>query len=250
MSNVGRIQPLEYSTSVALFENGSNQLGVPRYVHDLIHASVCPYCGEAVELEDRSYTELWGDETCHERYRCNGCGWWRSHEIPNKYFRGSARMGVLHIADLRERHLLANAIDQILESADRLRAYDPTKFEKLVGDVMKEFLGCQVDHVGKSNDGGIDLILMHSDRGPIPVQVKRRQADGKVESVALVREFRGAMVLAGFDEGLIVSTADHYSRQAMAASVARPEHLLPQKIDLVDCRRFLDILRVLKVSST
>ncbi|WP_041702133.1 restriction endonuclease [Prosthecochloris aestuarii] len=159
-------------------------------------------------------------------------------------------MGVLHIADLRERHLLANAIDQILESADRLRAYDPTKFEKLVGDVMKEFLGCQVDHVGKSNDGGIDLILMHSDRGPIPVQVKRRQADGKVESVALVREFRGAMVLAGFDEGLIVSTADHYSRQAMAASVARPEHLLPQKIDLVDCRRFLDILRVLKVSST
>jgi hypothetical protein len=99
-------------------------------------------------------------------------------------------------------------------------------------------------HTGKSGDGGIDLILLDSNDGNIPIQVKRRTKTRKAESVTIVRELRGAMVLSGHDEGMIVTTAPRFSKPAVEASQPHPEHLVPQRINLVDCRRLLDIIGV------
>ncbi|MDM8161479.1 restriction endonuclease [Labilibaculum sp. K2S] len=48
------------------------------------------------------------------------------------------------------------------------------KMEELVASVFREYFACEVKIVGKSCDGGIDLILIMSDN-PILVQVKRRK---------------------------------------------------------------------------
>jgi hypothetical protein len=121
---------------------------------------------------------------------------------------------------------------------------EPTRFERFVGDLLAAHLSCDVVHCGKSHDGGIDLILADSDIGHIPIQVKRRSTPGSVESVSLVREFRGAMLLKGYDRGILVTTADHFSNEAIEASTPSPQDLVEQCIDLIDCRRLLDILNV------
>ena len=91
-------------------------------------------------------------------------------------------------------------------------------------------------------------MLLDSNSGMIPVQVKTRQSGTAVESVRLVREFRGALLLAGASKGIIVSTAHHYSKESKIASQPKPEHLAPQEIDLIDCKRLLDILGVIDAS--
>ena len=46
--------------------------------------------------------------------------------------------------------------------------------------------------VGKTNDGGVDLILLESD-APILVQVKRRKRAEKTEGVVVIRDAQSAM---------------------------------------------------------
>lgn len=46
--------------------------------------------------------------------------------------------------------------------------------EELVASVFRDFYECEVEVVGKSNDGGVDVIVIDSDN-PIMVQVKRRR---------------------------------------------------------------------------
>jgi hypothetical protein len=45
--------------------------------------------------------------------------------------------------------------------------------EELVASVLPEHFACTAHVVGKTNDGGVDLILIDADE-PIIVQVKRR----------------------------------------------------------------------------
>ena len=242
------VESLLYNESISLM-NGERMSSDDAFA--LRWTKICPYCGERIELTHyEEYTYIWED-FARGIEECTGCRWWRRFNTPDKsYSIGStAHMGILHKSNLIENRRLSCAITQILQNTGRLRTYDSHSFERLVGEVMSEFLACKVEHTGKSNDGGIDLLILDSNKGPIPIQVKRRQIDGKVESVSLVREFRGAMLLAGHNRGIIVSTADHFSSEAVKASSPASQHLSPQTIDLIDCRRFLDILRVIKLSA-
>lgn len=85
------------------------------------------------------------------------------------------------------------------------------KFEELVGSVFSDFYETTVRLIGRRGDKGIDLIYLDGPN-PIALQVKRRQDPHKVEQVALVREFLGAMLTEGFNHGTIVTTAQRFSK--------------------------------------
>jgi len=213
----------------------------------LVFRGPCPFCG--TELQQR-YSEFvidsWSNEGFqHESWACPACGWWWHGTLPNhSYSTGYTQAGLLHKTPEIPSALVA-ALSEVRENTERLFTIDPTKFEVFVGDILSAFYKCEVVHCGKSHDGGIDLILLESEDGHIPIQVKRRSKPGSVESVSLVREFRGAMLLKGHDKGKIVSTADHFSPAAVEAATAKPDHLAPQEIELVSCRRLLDIMGLL-----
>jgi hypothetical protein len=121
-----------------------------------------------------------------------------------------------------------------------MKRIDPRRLERLVGDVFSEFFDCEALHVGGPGDNGIDLILLTGEH-QLAVQVKRRSKGGS-EGVSLIREFLGALVLEQHLNGLIVTTADSFSKPAIRKAKSAEELHLVQKIDLVDGGRLKELL--------
>lgn len=207
----------------------------------------CPYCGSALVKRyssdgpsiDRYETFWWKSDACRS------CGWWWSGCLPSHtYSNGALFIALLHQIGECPTPLRV-ALEEVRHNAERLFSMAPTAFEHFVRDILRSFYDCKVVHCGKSHDGGVDLVLLDSADGYIPVQVKRRSDPKRAEAVNVIREFRGALLLVGRQRGILVTTADHFSREALAAAVPQPWHSASQQIDLVDCRRLLDIIQVI-----
>ncbi len=103
--------------------------------------------------------------------------------------------------------ILADVASTLLE---RLKAVPPARFEAIVLQVLVAmgYTGSQgrSEHVGKTNDGGIDGVLYLDRLGleRIYVQAKRWQAP---VGAPTVREFAGTMDGEGATKGVILSTS-------------------------------------------
>jgi hypothetical protein len=118
----------------------------------------------------------------------------------------------LEVSAAIERHNAA--VRQKLRQA--LIALDPTDFELFVVRVLTE-LGFEVEHTGRTNDGGVDAEAVLSMEGltsvSTKVQAKRwsHPVPGRV-----VRELRGALRVD--ERGLIVTTAEFTQGAALEAT--------------------------------
>ncbi len=108
----------------------------------------------------------------------------------------------LDVSQAVERH---NArVRQELKSA--IARLDPTEFEYFVGRVLNR-LGYEVEHTGRTSDGGVDAEAVLSLEGLTSVMTKV-QAKRWLHPVSprVVRELRGALKVD--ERGLIVTTAE------------------------------------------
>lgn len=121
---------------------------------------------------------------------------------------------------------------------------EPYKLEKLVAAVFKSnYADCEVMHVGKSDDGGVDVVFIDSDKLQTLIQVKRHTHSHASEGVGTVRSLLGAMLLKGALRGIVVSTADHFTYRAYEA-IGRAKEI-GMAVDLIDrgkLNRMLDPL--------
>jgi len=175
---------------------------------------------------------------------CPRCGWWASYDVADRpsWAMGNCAWRGLLAKTPAVAPELAGGFDVIRAYQSQLVGMRPLDFEKYCRAVLADFLNCEVSHVGKSHDGGIDLVIVHTDDGLVPVQVKNRITD-KSEGVQSIREFRGAMVLKGFSKGVFVTRASKFSSEAEHASKPDVDHLTPQTIVLVDCHRLVEIMQ-------
>lgn len=172
-------------------------------------------------------------------YHCVHCGWWR---VEN---RSSANPSVDYIFptlkkfNVGSRDLPLGILwTEILKKPDLLLLINCTVFERFVAEVLSSELGIKVKHIGRTGDGGIDLFYCHGDQN-CAIQVKRRTKNDSVEGVSLVREFLGAMLLGGYNNGKIVTTANRFTDGAYRAKSVAEEKGLVSSIDLVDKNEFL-----------
>jgi restriction endonuclease Mrr len=98
-------------------------------------------------------------------------------------------------------------------------------------------------HLGGPCDGGVDLVLINGPRRYV-VQVKRRQSATIAECISSVREFVGAMVIAGETRGIFVSTAPTFSRQAVRDSLVAQTRGAIEYLELVNGRRLLEVCEI------
>ena len=124
-----------------------------------------------------------------------------------------------------------------------LHDISPKDLEIIVGSVFRDFFHCNVKHIGGPNDGGIDLLLLEAD-APVAIQVKRRKNAKASESVSVVRELLGSMIVKAIPRGIVVSTAAKFSKpaqnEASSSGVARSG----MSIDLYSFDRIYDILKL------
>lgn len=92
---------------------------------------------------------------------------------------------------------------------------NPTLFEQLMGDCLKlAYPGAQVMHVGCVGDKGTDLILVTDCGDHYLVQVKRRESLSLHEGVLVVRELNGVLFREGKVKGMVITTADRFTKGA------------------------------------
>lgn len=253
---------LDYSQYINREGHRGLMNNIYRYQNDDMYGTplgVCPFCNKQqailihnVDIIDRP---MWLDGTFRETemiWKCPNCGWWEYHyqnqsDAMNEGLRFSEikiRTAVLRKYELGDKHIPIHILnDYIQKNPEKIYGIHHGKMEELTQSVFREHYNCEVELVGKSHDGGKDLILVNSD-DPIIVQVKRRTQPDKVEPVSTIRELLGATQLAEARSCIFVSTADHFSGPAVAAAEKALQLKLVDRYDLIDYHSFIDMLNL------
>jgi hypothetical protein len=220
-------------------------LGLPRFDIPWLQPR-CPFCrtlvSMPVDIEDVDRGRAIRVVVCED------CGWWSSRDAcelrqdddgEHLYF--GLRRAALRSFAISDTDIPVDLLQQhLIRHPEALRQVNPRSLEDLVGSIFADFFNCEAIHIGGPGDGGVDLVLVDGDQRRV-VQVKRRQSASKAESVAVVREFVGAMVVGGEVEGIVVTTAPSFSPSAQEAALKATQHAAVEKIDLIDAGSLLDI---------
>lgn len=194
---------------------------------------------------------------CEEVWECDKCGWWEYSF--HSYINGEESWGMkdweltVNSAILRKFEIGSNSVPieslrkYISKKEEKIFHIHHKKMEELVGSIFKEHYDCEVKVVGKSNDGGVDLILVNSDT-PTIVQVKRRTIKSKTESVREIRDLIGATLLAGSKNCIFVTTANHFSESAIQARNNAITNSIVNSFELYDFNSFIDLLKLYKTN--
>lgn len=113
--------------------------------------------------------------------------------------------------------------------------------ERLVQSVFRDHFQTDVKHIGKSHDGGVDLLMLLGEN-PYILQVKRRKSPGKTEGVSCIRELLGATLLNGGKNSIFVTTADHFSSAAKNAAQNAVTKSIVNSFDLINGPDFISML--------
>lgn len=219
----------------------------------------CQFCNKNIQCVetrnaiDTSTIEGVAWHKVHKVYACD-CGWWE-HTFYG-YLEGEKEgfkdwSFEIDSAILKEFELATKSIpigilrDYITKHPDKIYGIHHKKMEELVASVFKDHYHCETHVVGKTSDGGIDLILIESDN-PIIVQVKRRTKSNKVEPVNQIRELIGATLLKDSKECIFVTTADHFSDEAIQAKNDALKKSIVKRFDLFDFDKFAGLLDLYK----
>ena len=212
----------------------------------------CMYCIEntmqCVHRSDNLNRERLGNSA--HIYVCRKCGWWQyiwdEYEKMgfSEFYIEQKYKSLLKSFDATKYETPLQVLnDEALKNSEVLYHLHHKKFEELVQWVFMSFYNCDVKHVGRSHDGGIDLIMIDSD-DPIAIQVKRRQSAEAIEPVSQVREFLGAMIHKDYHKGIFVTTAERFSKGAIQFT----EDILSDRkvglFDLVDHDKFVSIFKL------
>lgn len=212
----------------------------------------CKYCQSKLQTPINDVRNTGGGfDEIDQIHACYNCGWWYARHSEGVYLGEGDTLirNRLNFAVLRkyeERSLdvpLASLRNALQKRSDILYKIHPTKLEQLVGDVLKDHFGCDVTHVGRSGDGGIDLYLIDGEQQWV-VQVKQRQGTHAREGVQVIRELVGAMAISQQRRGIFVTTAAKFTRGARNTATKAAFVGAVERIDLIDMAKFIDILKL------
>ncbi len=212
-----------------------------------IYFDCCPHCGDQLKkvIDDGPVPPIrqhLGVDSCE------GCGFWKVRRSTS--ITGTDWL-IPHVRSFHpQRHVaaLTSLLGEVKANKARLYRMTPGQFELFVGTVLMDFFNCEVRHLGRPHDGGVDLLVVAADT-PVLVQVKRRSDKEAVEGVEVVRHLFASMFAAGSQKGMVVTTAQRFSRNAQ--EWIHLPNLQDQsfEIELVDVRRLLDMVKACRTGS-
>ncbi len=175
---------------------------------------------------------------------CEKCGWWYAIEDADQCNDGYAAnySAIIETFDLTSSKTPIEILEtELSKNIKKIHNIDAKKMEDLVSDILKGIHDCEVHQLGYTRDGGIDLILLKSDK-PIAVQVKRRSLSRKTESVSEIRNFLAAAQLKQFKHLMFVTTANKYSSEAEEAANKAIDLKLVNSFELISIDKLNNLL--------
>lgn len=210
----------------------------------------CPYCStKLLKVEDEVYEKDSHREYC--LWYCQNCRFWQARLYSEPY--RACIPPPDHWAYLSKLRKFNESLPEgcseelavhIRSHPNLLYSFDPTRFEKFVADVFAaNYANAEVRHVGGPNDGGVDVLLIDAEMKQWLIQVKHRETQNIAERVSTIRDILGAMVVKGVGRGIVVSTANRFSPQAIQAvaeAKVEPYGMTVQLVDSGIFNRMLD----------
>lgn len=221
-------------------------------------AQVCPNCETKTEkiLNKSDYREI--DVLTDMSWRsaaeiCSICGWWRSFKVDNYNDNGTFRTGntaytsVVKKYDLQGSEVPLSELRQYLScNPSAIHEVDSYKTEKLIGDIFRDHYDCEVQHTGRSGDGGIDLFMIFGEAN-VAVQVKNRKYRShryNSEPVDALQILHSAARLSKSKGAIFVSTARKFSKGATLLRRQLVERGELSAFELFDLSRTLEVLEL------
>lgn len=189
-----------------------------------VNAIVCPYC--KTPLEKAIYRRVWHDcedneDPCRTiAWSCPKCIYWQVYWIDlDERERGGAEKYVVSklqtFKNVFPEGVYAEISQAIRRKPNLWHTIDPRNLEKLVAAIFKlNYRDSEAIHVGKSHDGGVDVVFVNSDLNKWLIQVKRRSQPNASEGVNTIKNLLATMVENDTPCGIVVSTASHFTYQA------------------------------------
>ena len=213
-----------------------NERLVNRLFKRHVRKRACPYCRSHLAVDTDYirgkswtthtmclYASIYGERNhktpqFHAFMTCGNCGWWSFYE-GGFYFERD------YVSCLHWGKMCVFNVSDVTAPVEALRKYisrkptilydiHPTSLERIVASCFSDFFNCEAVHVGGPGDRGVDVILVDGDK-PTIVQVKRRCKPKSVESVSTIRELLGILLVQGRYSGIVVSTANRFSKAAL-----------------------------------
>lgn len=215
------------STDTEEFKREEDIEALRAYVIDELKPRVfCPFCANSLLNYDGRIDDFSDDQKFESVYSvavCKKCGYWQFYEDafldrpPSGYIPAwDWLLGAASEVRTFEKELPEGVEVELAQNLifnPRIwHEIDPTRLEQLVAQIFKaNYIDCEVIHVGKSHDGGKDVIFIDSGKNQWLIQVKRREKENSTEGVNTLRCLLGTMVHDETKYGIIVSTANHFT---------------------------------------
>jgi hypothetical protein len=219
----------------------------------------CLYCGTLLLKETKNYHKVEnagipkGSSVINHNLdgrKCKNCNWWfiiENYSIDDDamdycYINKNTHEGAIcrFPYDIWKKPL-KTAEQEIKEYRKRLSDLTPEQIEKLLGEILAQYRNCEVHHVGRARDKGIDLILIKGDE-TTAVQIKHRSINRKTksESVVPIRAFVGAFLAKPCKQGIFITTDEKYSNDAKEFEEDCGRNFIPLSLYTVkDIRDFI-----------
>lgn len=187
-------------------------------------------------------------------WACKQCGWWEHlyHSFLEssdgfeqfKDWESRKNSAILKTFDIDSNLIPINTLENyLIKNSDEIVHIHHRKMEELVASIFSSHYACTAKVVGRSNDGGIDIILIDSDK-PIAIQVKRRKKLKTSESVAPIRELIGAALLQDSKDCIFVTTAAKFTNSAVCARNLALSKKAVNSYLLFNREEFIDVLKL------
>ena len=217
---------------------------------------VCPFCGTALKKVFLAFRSIPMGGDLYERgvvLECPNCNWWTYKyrfsedadliDEVNSICMDSRYYGITKSYNVADKMLPIEVLtDELKKKPEILYDINPYKLEELSQEILQGVYDCKVCHVGKTGDGGIDLIVLESD-DPILVQVKRRENPNHVELVKGVREFVGTLFIENKRKGIYISTAKKFSKGSVEVAEKLIENRQLDYFELVDYDKLNSLIK-------
>ena len=215
---------------------------------------VCPHCANRLLIVQGEGD--WEEDDFQvgrefELWYCRNCRFWQSRIISalDGHCMPGPQTGA-YVAKLRKfdpalpNDCASEIAQHIRRKPEFLHTCHPTHLEKLVVEVFRyNYDHADVIHVGKTDDGGIDVLLIDAEKSQWLIQVKRRESEQKSEGVRTIREMIGTMFLEGALKGIVVSSSRRFTKRAkLAAARASAKGMHIGLVDKGILNRMLDPL--------
>lgn len=195
----------------------------------------CPFCQMTF---DRAEYNDEGEEQHYVLWRCAGCSFWQWYFLE---YMGRAGGVWCDAAAPFEQTFEDSLPDDCRSEWARHLSRNPklwtgissTKLETFVADIFRaNYAHADVIHVGRPADRGIDIVFIESNGKKWIVQVKGRTRPNATEGFETLQKLLGTLFLEGCPNGMIVTTADHFSYH-VREQVGRASEL-GVRVELID----------------